>query len=231
VALVFEKINKFSQMLKKNAIEKKTKKINKAKKLSKKNQKKNTHKKTETDVYINKRFYDLLKPGHLIVSVYANFYPIAYKSGKIFKGLDVDIIKLFAKAAGLKIIFEEKQHFDGIWDDPKNNISDVSIGGIGMTPNRMNKNTEWTIPYFHVLRSVVYNKKDPIRKYPQDVHDTVLGTYMSTGWMDSELRAKPLHKDHFMHRGTTDQEDIKAVTHGKVQGIMRNCGSIDCSQA
>jgi ABC-type amino acid transport substrate-binding protein len=216
-----KKVCEKKKKMKKRTNRKRPSKKKNIKKSTKKTKKKNTHKKTETDVYIHKRSYNVLQPGHLIVSVYANFYPIAYKSGKVFKGLDVDIMKLFAKAAGLKIVFNEKKHFDGIWDDPKNNISDVAIGGIGMTPNRMNKNTEWTMPYFHVMRTVVYNKKDPIRKYPQDVHDTVLGTYMSTGWMDSELRAKPLHKDHFMHRGTTDQEDIKALTHGKVQGIMR----------
>jgi ABC-type amino acid transport substrate-binding protein len=183
--------------------------------------KRTTYKKSETDDYIAKREYNLLENNHLIVSVYANFYPIAFKIGKKFHGLDVDIMKLFAKASGLKIIFVEKQHFDGIWNDPKNNKSDVSIGGIGMTPKRMNKHTEWTMPYFHVMRTIVYNKKDPIKRFPQDVNKPFLGTFGSTGWLDGQLRAKPLHKDHFMHRGTTDAEDIKALTHGKVQGIMR----------
>jgi len=169
-----------------------------------------------------KREYDLLKKGVLTVSVYANFFPIAYKSatGHV-RGLDVDIMNLFAKAAGLKIKFVEKPVFKNIWNDPMHKLSDVSIGGIGMTPERSHKRTEWTMPYFHVMRTVVYNKKTPVIHFPQDVHDTVLGTPASTGWLDAKLRAKKLHKDHFMQKGTTDEEDIEAVKDGDVQGIMR----------
>src|SRR6185295_1297511 len=177
--------------------------------------------KTNED-YLEKRSYMLLKSGVLTVSVYANFYPIAYKTAAgTFKGLDVDIMTRFAHVTGLKLRFKERDHFDKIWDDPRKHLSDVSIGGIGMTPGRLHKQTEWTMPYFHVMRTVVYNKKDPIREFPQDVDDTVLGTFQSTGWLDAQLRAKKLHKDHYMLRGTTDEEDIRAVTNGQVQGIMR----------
>ncbi len=196
------------------------KKMPSKKKSTRKKPKVSLEKKTET--YIRKRAYKLVEKDVLTVSVYANFYPIAFKvKSKSFAGLDVDIMKLFAKAAGLKLRFIEKDHFDGIWLDPKNNISDVSIGGIGITPSRLHEKTEWTMPYFHVMRTIVYNKKHPIKKFPEDVDDDFLGTYQSTGWLDGQLRAKPLHKDHFMHRGTTDKEDIRAVSRGEVQGIMR----------
>lgn len=77
------------------------------------------------------------------------------------------------------------------------------------------------MPYFHVMRTVVYNKKDPIKHFPEDVDDTVLATYSSSGFVDAKLRTKKLHKDHFMQRGTTDEEDIEAVKNGDVQGIIR----------
>ena len=158
----------------------------------------------------------------MIVAVYANFYPIAFKTGRgTYSGLDVDIMKLFGKVVGLKIQFEEYDHFDGIWNMPAKKRSDVSIGGIGMTPGRLRKQTEWTMPYFHLMRTVVYNRKTPITKFPEDVKDTVLGTFGSTGWLDAQLRARKVHKDHFMQRGSTDEEDIRAVVKGKVQGIMR----------
>jgi ABC-type amino acid transport substrate-binding protein len=64
-------------------------------------------------------------------------------------------------------------------------------------------------------------KKHPTKKFPQDVDGPFLGTFGSTGWLDGQLRAKPLHKDHFMHRGTTDEEDIRALTKGEVEGVMR----------
>jgi ABC-type amino acid transport substrate-binding protein len=105
----------------------------------------------------------LLEDGVLTVSVYANFYPVAFKGagGKSIRGFDVDVRKLFCKAAGLKLRLKERAHFDGIWFDPKNNKSDCSIGGIGMTPARLDENTEWSMPYFHVMRTIVYNKKTP----------------------------------------------------------------------
>jgi len=168
------------------------------------------------------RTYDLIEPGKLIVAVYANFYPIAYKTrtGEL-AGLDVDIMKSFAKAAKLELVLVERPHFNKIWKQTARRRADIAIGGIGMMPNRLHRHIEWSLPYFHVMRTVVYNKSDPIQHFPQDVHREVLGTFGSTGWLDAELRAKPLHKDHLMIRGTTDEEDIQRVKDGEVQGMMR----------
>lgn len=195
----------------------KKKSFNKHKKSVKKNKKVIIN-----EEYINKRTFLTKFDNVLTVSIYANFYPIAYKtSNGEFKGLDVDIIVLFSKAAGLKLNFIERPHFDKIWFDPEKGKSDIAIGGIGMTPERLSPETEWSMPYFHVLRTLVYNKLSPIHKFPNDVTGTVLGTYNSTGWLDAQLRSKPLHKDHLMHRGTTDEEDIKKLKNGEIQGIMR----------
>jgi len=176
----------------------------------------------EINSYLAARTYDLIKPGTLTIAVYAHFYPVAYKdSNNHLAGLDVDILSAFAKAVNLKVVFIERKKFHKIWRETAKARADVAIGGIGMMPNRLDSRIEWTMPYFHVMRTVVYNKKDPIKNFPQDVHRTVLGTFGSTGWLDAELRAKPLHKEHFMVRGTTDEDDIKRVKTGDVQGIMR----------
>lgn len=173
------------------------------------------------ETYIKNRHFETLEDGVLTVSVYANFYPIAFKVGSEFHGLDVEIMKLFAKVAGLKITFIEEEHFDKIWFKPEKFKSDVAIGGIGMTPNRMSKHTEWSLPYFHVTRTLVYNKLSPIKKFPDDISGPVLGTFNSTGWMDAELRLKSVGKDHFLHRGSTDDEDIRKLLNGEIQGVMR----------
>src|SRR5579863_3742532 len=90
-------------------------------KLYKSSRKKSSRKKSSSKMaedYIRKRSYNLLSPGTLTVSVYANFFPIAFKGQgkKVFRGLDVDIITLFARVSGLRLVFIEKQHFDGIWN-------------------------------------------------------------------------------------------------------------------
>ncbi|PNG99430.1 hypothetical protein TSOC_014791, partial [Tetrabaena socialis] len=40
--------------------------------------------------------------GRLRVAVYAEFYPVAYKDGGVYKGLDIDIVEGFCRGAGLK---------------------------------------------------------------------------------------------------------------------------------
>ena len=167
------------------------------------------------------RTFATVKPGVLTVAVYANFYPIAYKQRGRFQGLDVLLMRRFAKAAGLRLELVEANHFDGIWLQVANGAADVSIGGIGMTPGRMHPNLAWSIPYFRVQRTVVYNRHDPLRHFPQDVRRTVLGTVGSTGWIDAQTRASRVGKDKFMKPGTTDPEDVRHLMHGDVQGLMR----------
>ena len=61
--------------------------------------------------------------------------------------------------------FESSVLMEFVWIQFKNK-SDVTIRGIGMTKNKMFTDLKWFIPYFNVLRTVVYNKRDPIQKFP-----------------------------------------------------------------
>jgi len=162
-----------------------------------------------------------ITPGILTVSAYANFYPVCYKKGNALKGIDVDIMKEFAKKLKLKIRFIEKPNFNDIWLDPIKGVSDVAIGGIGITKSRTHQLTEWTIPYFYVKRTLIYNKKDPVLNFPRDVSKTVLGTVGSTGWLDAVERMQKAGKRHLLEPGTTDEEDIKMLLRGEVQGLVR----------
>jgi len=158
-------------------------------------------------------------PGTLTVSCYANFYPICYMKNNQVEGLDIDIMKEFAKACKLKIKFIIKRNFKDIWFDPVRNISDVAVGGIGISSTRTRADTEWTIPYFYVKRTIIYNKSDPIVNFPKDVSRTIVGTKGSTGWLDGIQKLGS--KNKFLKEGKNDEQDIRDLLDGKIQGIMR----------
>lgn len=67
-----------------------------------------------------RRDLNTIQEGVITVSAYSNFYPICYKVGQQLKGLDVDLMREFGRMTGLKVVFNEKKKFDGIWLDPVN---------------------------------------------------------------------------------------------------------------
>lgn len=172
------------------------------------------------------REYRLVRPGVLTVSAYPQFYPICYftKQHKL-AGLDVDLIKTFAKWSKLRIKFRIHRRFRGIWNAPAQGKSDVSIGGIGITPDRTRAQTAWTIPYFYVQRTAIYNPKvyDPTRSTKAPVFGTwpkstvMRATFGSTGQLDWKARKIP----GTLQNGKSDEEDIRDLLDGKVQGVMR----------
>lgn len=170
----------------------------------------------------------LFLPGNkrLRVAVYPNFYPVAYMDGKVLKGLDIDIIKGFCKLAGLTPVFVIQEYLfrslkmPAIWKDH----IDVAVGGIGRTRWRDSEtlSAEWTMPYFKVRRTVVYNLKDPIIRFPRDVTGIVAGTMGSTGMEDASNRMHKVNKYHLLRTKTgTDAKDIQDLITGRIQGLMR----------
>lgn len=104
----------------------------------------------------------------------------------------------------------------------------MAIGGIGRERYRESPTVEWSLPYFEVRRTVVYNlKKDPILRFPDDVTGVVAGTMGSTGMNDAadRLRAKFGPRgvwDHLQARWkSTDEKDVKDLLDGNIQGLMR----------
>lgn len=184
--------------------------------------KKSPNTKISIPYIVGHREVKTITKGVLTVAAYPHFYPVCYtdKKGNL-TGLDVDLIKNFAQQAGLKIKFIAFQAFNNIWLKPEERVTDLAIGGIGNAKGRGGKNTEWTIPYFYVQRSTMSLKTDPIKKFPQDVHGVLIGTFGSTGWLDGEIRLKEHRKGKLMIKGTSDEEDISKLLSGKVQGLMR----------
>lgn len=158
-------------------------------------------------------------PGTLTVSCYANFYPICYMKKNQVKGLDIDIMKEFAKRCKLKIKFIIKPNFNDIWFDPVRNISDVAVGGIGMSTARTRADTEWTIPYFYVKRTIIYNKSNPIVNFPEDVNNTIVSAKGSIGWLDGIQKLGS--KVKFLKEEKSDKQDIRDLLDGKIQGMLR----------
>lgn len=172
---------------------------------------------------LSHRTLHTITPKVLTVSCYANFYPVCYhdpKSGKI-TGLDVEIMQYFCKITGLALKLIEKESFDKIWFDVIRGVSDIAIGGIGISDKRTAPGMSWTIPYFYVFRTVIFNKKNPIHKFPGNVRGTIRGTRGSTGWLDGQLRLEHVGKLKFLKPGKTDEEDIRDLKAGKIQGLLR----------
>ena len=181
-----------------------------------------SNKKISIDYILKHRDLKTIKNNYLTVAAYPNFFPVCFLNSKgKLDGLDVKLMQEFAKSVGLKLKFKIVHSFDKIWDLPRDNESDVSIGGIANSIGRGGVKTEWTIPYFYVLRSALSRKDDPINNFPQDVHGVLIGTYGSTGWKDGEIRLKKAHKQRLMISGKTDKDDVSKLLHGEVQGLMR----------
>lgn len=169
--------------------------------------------------------------NRLIVAVYTEFFPVAYREKRKQKmaGFDVDLIEAFCLSAGLKPprYVRIKGFFD-VWETPGrwSDRIDVAIGGIGRANHRDSPTIEWTVPYFEVRRTVVYRLSDPIRRFPEDVTGKVAGTMGSTGMDDAaeRLRAKFGRRvwDHLDARWkSTDEKDLADLLEGRIQGLMR----------
>jgi ABC-type amino acid transport substrate-binding protein len=168
------------------------------------------------------RTYHTIHEGVLTVAAYANFYPICYHDHyNNIQGLDVEIVKLFAHITNLKLNIIEIKTWNKIWFAAHQKKADLAIGGIGISDKRTNSSTEWTIPYFYVYRTLVYNKKDPIYKFPDQVNGIILGVLGSTGFLDAKKRLQSIKKQKYLKPGSTDDHDIQQLLNRDVKGILR----------
>lgn len=163
----------------------------------------------------------------LTVAIYADFYPVAYwnKETQTFEGLDVDILRSFSEAVGLKPPkFVRADDYWDLWEKPGQwePKVDVSIGGIGRNDMRELSNIEWTLPYFRVQRTIVYHLDDPIRKFPEDVTGWIVGTPGSTGMADAMSALFRAGKRHLVRRRSgSDDDDVDDLLNKRIQGLMR----------
>jgi len=189
----------------------------------------NTLKRSKRETFIDKmiknRSIKTIVPGLLTVSTYDKFPPLAYQETreadkkKIWKGLDVDLMRAFAKFIGYKVKFVKETVFRGIWDKPKNGLSDLAISGIANSFEengnmRGGPETEWTLPYFYVNRSVILKKGI---KFPGS-HLRIAATDGSTGWRNGQVRG--VEKMGTLQLAKGDDVDFAKLRRGEIDAIM-----------
>jgi ABC-type amino acid transport substrate-binding protein len=166
-------------------------------------------------------------PKTLTIAVYTEFFPVAYRDPKTrdYAGLDVDLVRGFCTATGLKPRFVRFSDFDAVVDSPGrwNDRVDCAIGGIGRSSWRTSDAIEWSVPYFRVQRTVVFALRDPIRSFPDGVTGKIAGTMGSTGMDDAFDRMEAAGKRHLLdiRWKTTDAKDLRDLLDGRIQGLMR----------
>jgi ABC-type amino acid transport substrate-binding protein len=182
---------------------------------------------TRLEEILRRRRLKTITRGTLTVACYPGFAPVCFyrKNKKLPKkkritGSDVELIKGFAKACGLRVKLKPVKHFNGIWNYPARGLADVSIGGIGVSDARTRAKTQWSLPYFRVQRSILYNKADPILEF-SDIHAEVRGTVGSTGWLDAQKVLKRANRWQFCVPGHSDEQDMRDLLAGTIQGLMR----------
>lgn len=188
----------------------------------------NTLKRSKRELFIDKmiknRSIKTIVPGVLTISTYDKFPPLAYQDttadGKlVWAGLDVDLMRAFAKFIGYKVKFVKETVFKGIWDKPKNGQSDLAISGIANSFEengimRGGPETEWTLPYFYVNRSVILKKG---KTFPGS-HLKIAATDGSTGWRNGQVRG--IQKMGHLQQAEGDNEDFAKLRDGRINAIM-----------
>lgn len=163
---------------------------------------------------LSHRKLDTIKKGVLTVAAFDKFHPVSfYQDGK-FDGIEVTIMEEYAKAVGLQVKFVRVAIWDGIWDKPRLKEADVSIGGISNSFGRTHKDTEWSMPYYYVKRSVITLKKPnktakfkPVSAIPKS------SGYLDTYWRSGEIMLS-------MTDGRGYIKDLERLRKGKLKGIM-----------
>ena len=163
---------------------------------------------------LSHRKLDTIKEGVLTVAAFDKFHPISfYENGKL-EGIEVKLMEEYAKAVGLTAKFVRVGTWDKLWDKPRLKEADVSIGGIANSLGREHKDTEWTMPYYYVRRSIMTLKK-PLK---DQKFKPVSAVTKSTGYMDTRWR---LGEDNMsMTPGLGYKKDLARLRKGKLKGVM-----------
>jgi hypothetical protein len=198
----------------------------------------------------------------LKIATYKNFPPIVgfknLNEKEIAYGFEVELLKLIFDTNFLKnyevdlcLEFVKIDHYDKLWQLP--NDCNLAIGGFSKTEQReqqikqdqdngtLTKNIYWSIPYYHVQRTLIYKKNDAAmvdlaqqfveafkrgdRELNSVMHNAppssiFIATALSTGYYDAILRLGRTHDDITNNRnntnpkiefGTTNEEDIRRL--------------------
>ncbi len=132
-----------------------------------------------------------LVAGELAVCVYAGFPPLVMKNeAGMLVGADMAFLAGFASSLGLRMVPVLQEQFDGIWLRPANDECDIAGTGIAGTPDRADRHTEFSMPYFATERAFAVRASDRhLLERPEDLSgQIVLVVEGSTAHRDLERR-------------------------------------------
>jgi hypothetical protein len=182
----------------------------------------------------------------LKIATYKNFPPIVgfkkLNEKEVAYGFEVELLKLIFDTNFLKnyevdlcLEFVKIDHYDKLWQLP--NDCNLAIGGFSKTEQRerqikqdqdngtLTKNIYWSIPYYHVQRTLIYKKDDAAmvdlaqqfveafkrgdRELNSVMHNAppssiFIATALSTGYYDAILRLGRTHEDITNNRNNTN---------------------------
>lgn len=163
---------------------------------------------------LSHRKLDTIKEGVLTVAAFDKFHPVSfYQDGKL-EGIEVKIMEEYAQAAGLKVHFLRVGTWEGLWDKPRLREADVAIGGISNSLGRTHKDTEWSMPYYYVRRSLIRLKTQkaiPKAKYRPTSAMTKSTGYIDARWGEQVMKVAP---------GLGYVKDLRRLRKGALRGIM-----------
>jgi len=164
---------------------------------------------------LSHRKLETIEEGVLTVAAFDKFHPISfYENGKL-EGIEVKLMEEYAKAVGLTLKLVRVGTWDKLWDKPRLKQADVSIGGIANSLGREHKDTEWSMPYYYVRRSVITLKKPPEKARFKPVSAIT----KSTGYIDTNWRLGETFMTS-MQPGKGYIHDLKLLRRGALKGVM-----------
>lgn len=98
---------------------------------------------------------DIIDSNQLIVGMNAEFPPFEYKNGSNYLGIDVDIIKEYAKYIGVSCQINDMD-FDATFLSVYSSKVDLAISGITVNEKRMKK-FDFTNAYYYSSQVVIVN--------------------------------------------------------------------------
>lgn len=182
-----------------------------------------------------------LRKGVLVVAG-PTFLPVFDPEAQ--KGIDVEILRMFAKALHLELNFVKRSTKDLLtgaadtnevrlqWEgaahgeeDPRARFyssfpADIIAGGLSFTHSRERLMSAWTAPYMTARRSVILRKGDGLKDISMAKNDNFLVREASFAW-DDALSKGVEYKFLLDDSNLTEEEVFQKLLQGEVRGVLR----------
>ena len=152
------------------------------------------------------------KKKPLVMVTEATFPPYEYRNGKEIVGIDPDIVKELAKAAGRELVIEDMS-FDSIIAAVQSGKADIAASGITVTEDRKKK-INFTIPYVTAQQVIIVPVGSPINN-ADDLKGKRIGVQHGTTG-DSYVTANIQQPERYQNGALA----IRALISGKLDVVI-----------